>query len=85
MRRAVDTSGLASADVAHDELHGPADRGIGPVALAEHVAAEFMPISRAIGPLTMMMGPTSIVVASTPCMLKSSVQIASTAAITTGR
>src|SRR5262247_326602 len=46
---------------------------------------EFMPIARRIGPLTTITGPTLIVVASTPWMLKASVQAASTAAITTGR
>ena len=45
----------------------------------------FMPIARVPGPLQMMTGPTGIVVASTPWMLNSSLQTASTAAITHGR
>ena len=44
-----------------------------------------MAIRRRIGPFTITTGPTGIVVASTPWMLNSSVQIASTAASTTGR
>ena len=35
----VDATGTAAADVADDELQGPADGGVGPVALAEHVHA----------------------------------------------
>ena len=46
---------------------------------------EFIPISRVIGPLTTKIGPTDIVVAKTPCILNSSVQIVSRAAITTGK
>ena len=45
----------------------------------------FMPISSRIGPLTIRTGPTGIVVASSPCMLNSSVQAASSAASTTGQ
>ena len=45
----------------------------------------FIPIRRAIGPLTMTNGPENQVVANRPCMLNSSVQAASTAARTTGR
>ena len=46
---------------------------------------EFMPIARVPGPLHTMTGPTGIVVASTPCMLNSLVQAASTAVSTHGR
>ena len=46
---------------------------------------EFIPMARATGPLTTRTGPTNQVVASTPCMLNSSVHTASTAASTTGR
>ena len=45
----------------------------------------FMPMALVPGPLQMMTGPTGMVVASTPWMLNSSVQMASTAAITQGR
>src|SRR5256885_615606 len=45
----------------------------------------FMPICRRIGPLTMSTGPTGMVVASSPCMLNSSVHAASSAVSTTGR
>ena len=41
--------------------------------------------ARVMGPLHTITGPTGIVVASTPCMLNSSLQAASTAASTTGR
>ena len=44
-----------------------------------------MPIARVPGPLQTITGPTGIVVASTPCILNSSVQIASIAAITQGK
>src|SRR5438093_1105306 len=44
-----------------------------------------MPIRSRIGPLTIRTGPARSVVASTPWMLKLSVQTACTAAITTGR
>ena len=44
-----------------------------------------MPMATVPGPLAMMTGPTGIVVASTPCMLNSSLQTASTAASTQGR
>ena len=40
---------------------------------------EFIPMARLIGPLTTTTGPTNQVVASTPCMLNSSVHTASTA------
>ena len=43
MRGAVDAAGDAAADVAHDELQGSADGGVGPVALAEHVDAGVHP------------------------------------------
>ena len=46
---------------------------------------QFMPIARVPGPLQTITGPTGIVVASTPCMLNSSVHAASTAASTHGR
>jgi hypothetical protein len=46
---------------------------------------EFMPMARRTGPFTTITGPEGIVVASSPCMLNSSVQTASTAARTTGR
>ena len=46
---------------------------------------EFIPMARPTGPLTTRTGPTNQVVASTPCMLNSSVHTASTAARTTGR
>ena len=46
---------------------------------------EFIPMARLTGPLTTMTGPTNQVVASTPCMLNSSVHTASTALKTTGR
>ena len=53
---------------------GPADRGVGPVALAEHVAAACScRWRRGSGRCTMITGPTGIVVASTPWMLNSSV------------
>ena len=45
----------------------------------------FMPMRPPTGPFTTSTGPTLMVVASTPCMLNSSVQAASSAAITTGR
>ena len=45
---------------------------------------EFMPMALRIGPLTMITGPTGIVVASTPWMLNSSVHAASSAARITG-
>ena len=45
----------------------------------------FIPMARRIGPFTMSTGPTGIVVASTPWMLNSLLQVASTAASTTGR
>ena len=45
---------------------------------------EFMPIILRMGPFTMTMGPTNIVVATTPCRLNASSSAASTAAITTG-
>ena len=45
----------------------------------------FIPIAWVPGPLAMITGPTGIVVASTPWMLNSSVQIASTAVSTHGR
>ena len=35
----VDLAGPAAADVAHDQLHGAADREVGPVALTERVDA----------------------------------------------
>ena len=44
-----------------------------------------MPIFRVPGPLHTITGPTGIVVASTPCMLNSSLQTASTAVSTQGR
>ena len=44
-----------------------------------------MPMACVPGPLAMITGPTGIVVASTPWMLNSSVQIASTAVSTHGR
>ena len=47
--------------------------------------APFMPMALVPGPLAMITGPTGIVVASTPWMLNSSLQIASTAVITHGR
>ena len=46
---------------------------------------EFMPILRVPGPLQTTIGPTGIVVASSPCMLNSSVHAASTAVRTHGR
>lgn len=46
---------------------------------------EFIPISRATGPLTTTAGAESHVVASSPCALNSVVHAASTAASTTGR
>ena len=45
---------------------------------------EFMSSARRTGPLTMMTGPTYIVVAMTPCRQKSSSSTASTAASSTG-
>ena len=45
----------------------------------------FIPMRPTAGPFTTSTGPTLMVVASTPCMLNSSVQAASSAAITTGR
>lgn len=44
----------------------------------------FMPMARVPGPLHTMTGPTGIVVASTPCMLKVSLHTASSAAMTHG-
>ena len=46
---------------------------------------EFIPIRRVPGPLQTITGPTGIVVASSPCMLNSSVHTASTAVSTHGR
>ena len=46
---------------------------------------EFIPIRRVPGPLHTITGPTGIVVASSPCMLNSSVHTASTAVSTHGR
>src|SRR5437762_3214281 len=37
--RAVDGAGNAAADVAHDQLQGAADRGVGAVALAQRIDA----------------------------------------------
>ena len=45
----------------------------------------FIPMAAGPGPLATMTGPTGMVVASTPCMLNSSLQTASTAASTQGR
>ena len=45
----------------------------------------FIPIAREPGPLHTITGPTGIVVASTPCILNSSVHTAFSAAITHGR
>ncbi len=45
----------------------------------------FIPIRDVPGPLHTMTGPTGMVVASSPCMLNSSLQTASTAVMTQGR
>ena len=45
---------------------------------------EFMPSIFLMGPFTMTMGATNIVVATTACKLNGSSSAASTAAITTG-
>jgi len=46
---------------------------------------QFIPTRSRTGPFTITTGPENQVVASSPCMLNSSVQAASTAASTTGR
>ena len=61
MGRHVGFAGNVAADIAEHGLHRPADRGIGPRPLPEHIVAALISISLAIGPLTMRSGAVVLV------------------------